>query len=109
MVWYLLHAMVTLLWDAIRFSQLSPDDKTLELLFLRQQLIILRRHHKRGPALCNSEKFLLLTLVDPILGMRKAGKARLEQLILIFKPETLLRWHQALIKKKWTFANAAKT
>jgi hypothetical protein len=32
MVWYLLHMMVTVLWDALRLSQLSPDDKTLELL-----------------------------------------------------------------------------
>ena len=41
--------------------------------------------------------------------MGKTGKAQREQLILIFKSETLIRWHQALIKKKWTFANARKT
>src|SRR5689334_220779 len=105
MVWYFLHMMVTLVWDALCLSRLSPDDKTLELLVLRQQLIILRRHQKRGPAISSSEKFLLLTLVDRLCGLGQPGKTRLEQLILIFKPETLLRWHHALIKKKWTFAN----
>jgi putative transposase len=48
-------------------------------------------------------------LLDRLCGLGRTGKAQLEQLILIFKPETLLRWHQALIKKKWTFANASKT
>ncbi len=27
---------------------------------------------------------------------------------MIFKPETLLRWHRELVKKKWTFANTPK-
>jgi hypothetical protein len=42
MVWYFLHLLATLLWDAMRLSRLSPDEKTLELLVLRQQLLILR-------------------------------------------------------------------
>jgi putative transposase len=109
MVWYFLYGLVSLLWDALRLSRLSPDDKTLELLVLRQQLLILRRHQKRGPAITFSEKFILLTLVDRLCGLGGAGKARLEQLILIFKPETLLRWHQALVKKKWTFLSTPKT
>jgi putative transposase len=109
MVRYIFHMMVTLLWDALRLSRLSPDNKTLELLILRQQLLILRRHQKRGPSISSSEKFLLLTLVDRLCGLGKAGKVRLEQLILIFNPETLLRWHQALIKQKWTFNNTPKT
>ena len=36
MIWYLIHQMITFLWDSFRFSHLSPDAKTLELLLLRQ-------------------------------------------------------------------------
>jgi putative transposase len=109
MVWYFVHVLATLLWDTIRLSRLSPDEKTLELLVLRQQLLIMRRHQKRGPSMSSGEKFILLTLLDQLCGMGRAGKAQLGQLILIFKPETLVRWHQALIKKKWTFASTPKT
>ena len=109
MIWYIVHLVITLLWDAVRLSWLSPDDKTLELLALRQQLLMLRRHQKRGPSITRGEKLMLLTLVDQLCDMGKAGKAQLDQLILIFQPATLLRWHQALVKKKWTFANTPKT
>src|SRR5688572_25592363 len=109
MVWYFVHVLATLFWDAMRLSRLSPDEKTLELLVLRQQLLILRRHQKRGPSISSGEKLILLTLLDRLCGLGRAGKAHLEQLVLIFKPETLLRWHQASIKQKWTFANSPKT
>lgn len=88
---------------------MSPDEKTLGLLVLRQQLLILRRHQKRGPSINSGEKLILLTLLDRLCGPGRAGKAQLEQPVLIFKPETLLRWHQALIKQKWMFANSPKT
>jgi putative transposase len=109
MGWYIVHVVATLLWDVIGLSRLSPDEKTLELLVLRHQLLLLRRHQKRGPSISCGEKLILLTLVDQLCGLGKASKARLEQFILIFKPETLLRWHQALVKQKWMLANSPKT
>ncbi len=102
MVWYFVYVLATLVWDAFRLSRLSPDDKTLELL-------VLRRHQKREPSISFCEKLILLSLLDRLCNIGKTGKAQLEQLILVFKPETLIRWHQALIKKKWTFANTQKT
>ena len=108
MIWHFVYLVVHLLWDSLRFSRLSPDAKTLELLLLRQQLLILRRHQKRGPAITHSEKFVLLTLIEQIRRFANLRQGHLEQLILIFKPETLLRWHRELIRKKWTFSNAPK-
>ena len=61
MIWFLIRQVASLLWDGLRFSRLSPDSKTLELLLLRQQLLILRRHQKRGPSITHGEKFILLT------------------------------------------------
>ena len=100
MIWYLVHLTVSLFWDSLRFSRLSPDDKTLELLLLSQQVLILRRHQKRGPTVTRSEKLILLTLIDQLRHFADLQKAQLEQVILIFKPETLLRWHRELVKHK---------
>jgi hypothetical protein len=90
MIWYLIHLIVNLFWDSLRFSRLSPDDKTLELLLLRQQLLILRRHQPRGPTITRSEKFVLLALIEQFQHVAVLQKSQLEQLILIFKPDTLV-------------------
>ena len=108
MIWHMIHAAVTLLWDSIRLSKMTVDDKTIEVLLLRQQLLILRRHQKRGPSISQGEKLMLISLVEWVCRYEQSQKARLEQLVLIFKPETLLRWHRELVKKKWTFANTSK-
>jgi hypothetical protein len=103
MIWHLMQLIITLLWDCLRFSRLSPDTKTIELLLLRQQLLILRRHQKRGPSLTRSEKLILLTLVEQFQDFAALPKAQLQQLVLIFRPDTLLRWHRELVRRKWTF------
>jgi transposase InsO family protein len=108
MVWHFIYLVVHLLWDSFRFSRLSPDDKTLELLLLRQQLLILRRHQKRGPIISPTEKLMLLTLIERFRPIIEQQKAQLEQLALIFKPDTLLRWHRELVKRKWTFNRYSK-
>jgi putative transposase len=108
MVWYIFHVVVALLWDVVRRSRLSADDKTIEVLVLRQQVLILRRHQKRRPSISQAEKFMLITLLEPVCRFGRAQKAQLERLILVFKPETLLGWHRDLVKKKWTFANSPK-
>lgn len=67
-----------LLWDSLRFSRLAPDDKTIELLLLRQQFVIVRRHQKRGPTIPPTEKLLLLTLVEQLRPLVELPKAQLE-------------------------------
>jgi len=108
MVWSLVYLAIGLVWDSLRYSRLSPADKTLELMLLRQQILILRRHQKRGPTLTRSEKVILLTLIERFRHVVKLQKAHLAHLVLIFKPDTLLRWHRELVRRKWTFDNTAK-
>ena len=35
-------------------------------------------------------------------------RARLGQVILLFKPDTLLKWHRELVRRKWTLKRAAR-
>jgi putative transposase len=107
MIWHFIYLVAHLLWDSFRFSRLAPDDKTLELLLLRQQILIVWRHQKRGPTITRTEK-LLLTLIEQFRPIIELPKAQLEQLVLIFKPDTLLRWHRELVNRKWTFNQPSK-
>ncbi len=108
MIWHSVYLVAHLLWDSFRFSRLAPNDKTLELLLLRQQILILRRHQKRGPTITRTEKLMLLTLIEQLRPIIELPKTQLEQLILIFEPDTLLRWHRELVKRKWTFNQPSK-
>lgn len=78
MVWYIILVVATLLWNGIRLSRMSVDDKTIEVLVLRQQVLILRRHQTRRPSIRQGEKFILITLLEPMcrLGvLRKPGRS----------------------------------
>ncbi len=72
MIWYLIHAVVTLLWDGVRLSRMSADEKAIEVLLLRQPLLILRRHQKRGPSISQGEKLILLSLVERVCRFGQA-------------------------------------
>ena len=50
-----------------------------------------------------------MTLVEQLRHAAKLQKAHLEHLVLIFKPETLLRWHREFVRRKWTFVNIPKS
>ena len=36
-------------------------------------------------------------------GLRSTGRMCLAQAVLVFKPDTLLKWHRELVRRKWTF------
>ena len=106
MFWYSLHQLIAFLLDILRVVWQPLDQKDLEILFLRQQLAVVRRRQKRAPTLSRFEKLLFATLITQI---KRAGRPVREQLgdfPLVFQPDTLLRWHRDLVRKKWTYAAA---
>jgi putative transposase len=40
--------------------------------------------------------------------MKRSTRSYIERHILLFKPDTILRWHRELVRKKWTFTDKAK-
>ena len=104
MFWYSLHQLIAFLLDILRVVWQPLDQKDLEILFLRQQLAVVRRRQKRAPTLSRFEKLLFATLITQ---NKRAGRPLREQLgdfLLLFQPDTLLRWHRDLVRKKWTYA-----
>ena len=74
-----------------------------ENILLRQQLITLKRRHKCSPKLTLSERLnygLLTSLVSP---------RRLSKIAVIIKPSTLLKFHKALVERKYRFLFSNKS
>src|SRR5512133_970336 len=73
------------------------DVKDIELLLLRHQLDVLRRQVER-PKLRASDRALLAAAGRLLPPARRHG--------LLVRPQTLLRWHRELVRRRWTYARA---
>jgi hypothetical protein len=71
----------------------SDFGKDVELLVLRHQLVVLARHERR-PSLRPADRAFLAALTRVLPQPRRRG--------LIVTPQTLLRWHRELVRRKWT-------
>ena len=70
------------------------DEKDIKLLVLRHQVRVLQRQVKR-PRLNRLDRVLLAA----------ASRALTRSIwsSFVVRPETLLRWHRELVRKKWTY------
>jgi putative transposase len=71
----------------------SEFAKDVELLVLRHQLAVLGRQQRR-PLLRPADRALLAALARVLPWRRRQG--------LVVTPQTLLRWHRELVRRKWT-------
>ena len=63
---------------------------------LRQQLVVIRRSNKRSPRLKSSDRFLFGFFAFFI------SDVRLRRIAIIVKPSTILSFHRALVKRKYS-------
>ena len=75
-------------------SRRDSGDLTIEIVMLRPEVGILRRQVAR-PALRPSDRALLAGL------RRLLPRTNLRRFFV--QPETLLRWHRELVRRKWTY------
>src|SRR4030065_1521929 len=100
--WSLMH-ILTFFLDIIAVLGVTNGDKNLEIIILRQQVRILQRKVKSPPRIYDPERIILATLADKFSHSTKDARHHLYQVMLIFKPDTVLRWHRKLVRRKWTF------
>jgi transposase len=102
MVWFVVMAIFSTLLDWVRLGQKSESEKTLEILLLRRQLAIVERTLDKPIRPSRGEKLTLAVLTTKL----KAGTGRtakeLGEIIRIVQPETVLKWHRELVRRKWT-------
>src|SRR5918996_3693550 len=72
----------------------SKEAKEVEILVLRHQLHVLTRQVKR-PALRPHDRALLAATARVLPKKRWAA--------LFVRPQTILRWHRALVARRWTY------
>jgi hypothetical protein len=51
---------------------------------------------------------VLATLLDKYSRFKDGARQHLQRVMLIFKPDTVLRWHRAMVRRKWTFKRQGK-
>jgi hypothetical protein len=75
----------------------APDDwdtdKDIEILTLRHQLTILQRQTNK-PRLTRADRALLAAL------LHRLPRPKLRRLQLIVTPDTIMRWHRDLIRRR---------
>jgi hypothetical protein len=67
----------------------ADGDKDLQIMVLRHQLCILQRKVDQTPRLSRAEKLLLAVLADKFKTGVKGVRSRLNEGLLVFKPETI--------------------
>jgi hypothetical protein len=107
MLFFLLAQAFSLLLDLMWLGRRPAIDKDAEILLLRHQLRILQRKQPRPPRLSRWEKRTLVVLARKVTGLTPSARGRLGQVVLLLKPDTLLKWHRELVRRKWTFKQQA--
>jgi putative transposase len=87
--------LITRLAAWLRLSRREETWKTAEILILRHQLAVLQRRQPRRPKLNWADRALLAALLGVI------PKACRHGLRLLVTPDTILRWHRDIIRRRW--------
>lgn len=108
MLWSVVAQIFTLILDLLALLRQSDREKEVEILLLRQQLRILERKQARPPRLSRWEKLGLAVLTARLKTITTGGRERLRQVMVLFQPETVLKWHRDLVRRKWTCTHKSK-
>jgi putative transposase len=93
-VWSLVYLIACRLFVLVALLFRSSGSKELEIVVLRHELSILRRQTKR-PQLRGADRVLLAAL-SRVLPPGSWS-------VFVVSPRTLLRWHQQLVARRWTY------
>ena len=108
MGWFIFKQLLSTLISMVRLGRKSDNEKDLEILILRHQLDILERKQKRKITPNRAEKLFLAVLTARLKTVPNRPASQLRDIVRIFQPETVLRWHRELVRRKWTFKRKAK-
>jgi hypothetical protein len=89
-----LYRLVRRVGDFVLVHRMDDLAKDAEILLLRHQLAVLRRQASR-PRFSWTDRALVATLVRLVPRERWAA--------FLITPETILRWHRALVRRHWTY------
>ncbi len=88
-----LYLAFTKILQLVRLGQRDGDELAIEIVMLRHEVAVLRRQVVR-PALEPQDRALFAGL-SRLMDRRRRGR-------FFVQPDTLLRWHRDLVRRKWT-------
>ena len=103
MAWFILSQLFSTLIQLIRLGRKSDHEKELEIMILRFQLAIVDRKLQSPLRPSRAEKLTLAVLLARLKQGTRQPAHQLQDIIRIFQPETVLRWHRDLVRRKWTY------
>jgi putative transposase len=95
LLWSFVYLVARNLFGLVWLLARPRRSKELEILLLRHELAVLRRHAGRA-RLTRADRALFATLSGAVPRTAWAN--------LAVKPDTLLRWHRQLVARRWTYA-----
>ncbi len=108
MGWFILNIIFSIIIDLFSIGRSSHLEKDLEILILRQQLAILQRKLNSPQRIHRIERLTLATLTVKLKRTSQRSRKQLGEVIRIFQPETVMRWHRELVRRKWTYKSTKK-
>ena len=87
--------LITRVASWLQLARREEAWQTAEILILRHQLAVLQRQQPRRPDLNWADRALLAVL------LRVIPKARRQGLRLLVTPDTILRWHSDIARRRW--------
>jgi hypothetical protein len=100
MFWHLILILFSPLY--LMFALLIRGDQARLVVALYQQVLVLQRQLGKQPSLMKGER-LALVLSGLLLAKERLGEA-----LLIVKPETLVGWHRAIVRRHWRLLSSRK-
>ena len=95
--------LITRLAAWLRLSRREEAWKTAEILILRHQLAVLQRRQPRRTTVDWADRALFATLLGVIPRARRRG------LRLLVTPDTIVRWHRDIVRRRWARSERGKT
>src|SRR6478672_11271607 len=102
MVWSVLASMAAVMLDLLMARRQPEGAKDLEIAVLRHQIRMLERRQPRL-RLARWEQLMLVLLAMKLRSLAVGARQRWSRSVLLVTPETVLRWHRDLVRRKWTF------
>ena len=93
--------LIRLAFDRVGLLLTSGDDRAAEILALRHQIKVLQRQINR-PHFTPTDRAL------PAVLAKAFDRRRLDKVLLIVKPATVIGWHRRLVARRWTYAHKTK-
>ncbi len=103
MFWFVLAHLVAFLVDLTLGLWRRDREKDLQILVLRHQVRLPQRQRPRPSRLTRGEKLTLAVLAAALARLTSGPRRQLDQYLLLFTPDTILQWHRALVRGKWTY------